>query len=79
MKNAREAGKNVAEEIARAGGLGAGVSREVGKKLGVPEAEVYGVGTFYTLISDRPKTLRVCQGLTCRLFGAQEILDGARA
>jgi NADH:ubiquinone oxidoreductase subunit F (NADH-binding) len=54
---------------------GQGLSREamarVAELTGVPEADVYGAATFYTLLTDPGP--RVCQGLTCKLEGADEL------
>ena len=52
------------------GGLKPGVARAISAETGVPEADVYGVATFYTLVSRPDAGIRVCQGLTCKLAGA---------
>ena len=64
----------VLDRLEHHGGLGPGVSAEVAEETGVPEADIYGVGTFYTLLR-HPGVKRVCQGLTCRLAGAKALLD----
>ncbi len=51
------------------GGLREGTSAEVQRQTGVPEADVYGVGTFYHLLSDPDAGVRVCQGLSCQVQG----------
>ena len=58
------------------------LSREVliytAKDLGVPFAEVYGVVSFYSLFSMKPrgeKTIEICMGTACYVKGAEEILD----
>ncbi len=52
-----------------------GLSREgmarVAALTGVPEADVYGAGSFYTLLTDPGP--RVCQGLSCQLQGAEDL------
>jgi len=54
-------------------------SEAVSRETGVPAADVYGVATFYTLL-DRPDAgIRVCQGLTCKMEGADELLAALRA
>ena len=58
------------------GGLNAGVSREVSQQTGVPEAHVYGVGSFFDLLTDADKKVRVCTGLSCRMAGADQVLAG---
>jgi NADH:ubiquinone oxidoreductase subunit F (NADH-binding) len=63
-KNARRSA--VLEEIEERGGLTPGVAEQVAAETGVPAADVFGVGTFYTLLRKRGVP-RVCQGLSCRL------------
>jgi NADH:ubiquinone oxidoreductase subunit F (NADH-binding) len=55
------------------GGLREGVSKEVHQESGVPEADIYGVGTFYHLLSDPDAGVRVCQGLSCMLAGSDDL------
>lgn len=54
------------------GGKIPGVARSVSQQTGVPEADVYGVASFYTLLA-RPGVTRVCQGLSCQLKGADAL------
>jgi NADH-quinone oxidoreductase subunit E len=52
--------------------------REVAEYLEVPQAHVEGVVTFYTMFRDRPvgrDVVMVCKTLSCRLRGAQEVMD----
>lgn len=56
------------------GGLNPDVSRDVSEKTGVPEAHVYGVGSFFNLLSDPDKKVCVCTGLSCRMAGADQVL-----
>ena len=70
---------SVPDKLREAGGLLAGVARQVARECGVPEAEVWGVGSFYHLLSRPHAKVRVCTGLSCLLGGAQEVLDAARA
>ena len=52
--------------------------REVAEYLTVPRAHVEGVITFYTMFYDRPvgrSVVMVCKTLSCRLRGAQEVMD----
>lgn len=57
------------------GGIQKGASREVSKKTGVPEAHIYGVGSFFNLLARPDKKVRVCTGLSCRMAGADHILE----
>lgn len=63
---------------ARAGWLSPRSIREVAAYLEVPQAHVEGVITFYTMFRDRPvgrDVVMVCKTLSCRLRGAQEVID----
>ena len=50
--------EEIVELLQEAGGLSEGVSREISRKTGVPEADIYGVASFYHLLA-KPSTLRV--------------------
>jgi NADH:ubiquinone oxidoreductase subunit E len=53
--------------------------RFISKEMKVPMTEVYGVVTFYSLFTTRPKgknTIRVCMGTACYVRGAKDILEG---
>jgi NADH:ubiquinone oxidoreductase subunit F (NADH-binding) len=76
-KDARR--EEVLVEIEHAGGLRAGVSRQVHQRTGVPEADVYGVGTFYHLLSQPDVEVRVCQGLSCKIAGCDALLAEQQA
>ena len=48
------------------------------RKLGIPFAEIYGIVSFYSLFSMKPrgeKTIEICMGTACYVKGAEEILD----
>ncbi len=53
------------------------MSREVARATGMPEAEVYGVGSFYHLLARPNAEIRVCTGLSCALAGAPRVLVAA--
>lgn len=65
---------SVPEKIAEKGGLNTEVARQVSQETGVPEAEVYGVGSFFHLLSRSEAKIRVCQGLSCWMSGSEEVL-----
>jgi NADH:ubiquinone oxidoreductase subunit F (NADH-binding) len=69
----------VLERIRAHGGLLPGVARKVSRETGVPEAEVYGAGSFFHLLADPATRVRVCTGLSCALAGAEGLLERARA
>jgi NADH-quinone oxidoreductase subunit E len=63
---------------ARAGWLHPRSIREIAAYLEVPQAHVEGVVTFYTMFRDQPvgrDVVMVCKTLSCRLRGAQEVMD----
>ena len=60
------------------GGSRPGVAREVHRETGVPEADVHGVATFYSLLRQPGARSRVCQGLSCKLAGADDLAASLR-
>ncbi len=68
----------IMERLEEAGGLKEGVARRVAAETGVPEADVYGVATFYHLLARPDIKVRVCTGFSCRLGGADAVLAAAR-
>ena len=57
------------------------VQQFVAEGLGVQESEVYGVATFYSLFSLKPKgrwTISVCLGTACYVKGAADCLEALR-
>jgi NADH:ubiquinone oxidoreductase subunit F (NADH-binding) len=68
----------VPESLQAAGGLGEGTVRAVATETGVPEGNVYGVGSFYHLLARPDKKIRVCTGLSCQLRGAEALLKQAK-
>jgi len=69
----------VAERIAERGGLRPGVAREVSRATGIPEADVFGVGSFFHLLADAKTKVRVCTGLSCLLRGSRKLLEHTKA
>ena len=54
---------------------------EISKYLGIPMAEIYGVITFYSRFTLKPKgkyNLSVCLGTACFVKGSQALLDRAK-
>ena len=50
----------------------------VSEELGVPMSEIYGVATFYSIFSLKPKgehLIRVCLGTACYVKGSQLLID----
>jgi NADH:ubiquinone oxidoreductase subunit F (NADH-binding) len=71
--------QEVLERLEQAGGLRPGVAAQIQRETGVPEADVYGVATFYHLLSHPDAGVRVCQGLSCKLAGCDQALAELRA
>jgi NADH:ubiquinone oxidoreductase subunit F (NADH-binding) len=67
----------IPERIAERGGLAPGAAREIARELGVAEAHVTGVGSFFHLLARPAARVRVCTGLSCRLGGADAVLAAA--
>ncbi len=54
------------------------VQEIISEKLGIPVSEIYGVVTFYSFFSLKPKgkfVIGVCLGTACYVKGAQQICD----
>ena len=47
--------------------------RKVSQETGVPEADIWGAGLFYTLINKPGRRVRVCDGLSCQMAGCHEL------
>jgi NADH:ubiquinone oxidoreductase subunit F (NADH-binding) len=55
------------------GGVTAETVRRVAERTRVPEADVWGAGLFYTLINRPGRRVRICDGLTCQMAGADQL------
>ena len=54
------------------------VQELVSEKTGIPVAEIYGVVTFYSYFSLKPKgkyVIGVCLGTACYVKGSQQVID----
>lgn len=52
--------------------------KQVAEKLEMPFSQVYGVATFYTAFSLKPRgkhLIKVCLGTACHVRGAQRVLE----
>lgn len=61
-----------------AGYLSPPICQAIARGLRVPEADVYGVVSFYGLLYDRPigrLVVRVCDDIPCFLHGSQQVLQ----
>jgi len=64
--------------LEREGGLRPGIAAKVHRETGVPEAEVYGVASFYHLL-EPDGGVRVCQGLSCQIAGCAGVMAALQA
>lgn len=67
-------------EMLEHGGLTEENVRKISQQTDVPEADIWGAGSFYHLIDDQQQIdagpqVRVCNGLTCRMQGADELAE----
>jgi len=56
--------------------------REVAEHLGVPESDVAGVATFYTMYNKAPigsHCIEICQNVSCMLLGADALIAHAES
>lgn len=54
---------------------------EISEYLGIPAAEIYGVVTFYSRFTTKPKgkyNVSVCLGTACFVKGSKELLERAK-
>lgn len=70
--------EQIIELLEHKGGVTEASVREVAAETGVPEADIWGTGTFYTLINRPGKRVRVCDGLTCQMLGADQLAASLR-
>ena len=65
--------KDILALLKEAGGVSEQSVRDISQRTGIPEADIWGTGHFYELLSHPDIETRVCQGLTCQLAGASEL------
>ena len=71
--------ERVLELLEEHGGLVEGAVEATATETGVPAADVYGVATFYTLLARPDVDVRVCQGLSCALYGSDDLVEQVKA
>lgn len=55
--------------------------QSIAEELNVPESDVYGTATFYSLIRRRPSgkhVISICHNLPCTLLGAEPLIEHLR-
>lgn len=65
--------EKILDLLEHAGGVTEESVRQVSRETGVPEADIWGTGKFYSLIDTPGKRTRVCDGLSCQMAGADEL------
>lgn len=71
--------ERVLELLEHEGGVTEETVRKVSMETGVPEADIWGTGLFYTLINKPGRRVRVCDGLSCQMAGADEMAEQLRS
>jgi NADH-quinone oxidoreductase subunit E len=57
------------------------VMTEISQRLDIPLGEVFGVATFYSFLSTRPRgrnTIRICRSVPCYLKSSEMIVETVR-
>jgi NADH:ubiquinone oxidoreductase subunit F (NADH-binding)/NADH:ubiquinone oxidoreductase subunit E len=67
--------EKILELLEHEGGVTEDSVRKVHALTGIPEADIWGAGMFYTLIDKPGKRVRVCDGLSCQMANADAIAD----
>ncbi len=65
--------EGILQQLADMGGASTAAVAQVAKQTGVPEADVWGAGLFYGLLRRDPQNTLVCNGLSCRIQGAEQL------
>jgi NADH:ubiquinone oxidoreductase subunit F (NADH-binding) len=71
--------ERILELLEEEGGVTEESVRRVSERTRVPEAEIWGAGLFYTLINRPGKRVRVCDGLSCMMAGAERLIERLEA
>ena len=71
--------EKIFELLDHEGGVTEESVRKVSAATGVPEADIWGAGMFYTLINRPGKRVRICDGLTCQMMGGDELATRLKA
>jgi NADH:ubiquinone oxidoreductase subunit E len=62
--------------------LAADKMKDIARDCGVPQAQVYGVATFYSMFSAKPRgkhIIRICGTLACYIGGANDAVSALKA
>jgi len=72
MKLSKERREQILPLLDARGGLNPETVKEVHAQTRVPEAEIWGAASFYTLLEDHKPGIHVCESLTCQMAGADQ-------
>ena len=72
MKLSKERREQILPLLETRGGLNAQAVSEVSADARVPEADIWGAASFYSLLKDHEPGIHVCQSLTCQVEGADK-------
>ncbi len=67
--------ERILELLEEAGGVTEQSVRDIAAQTGIPEADIWGTGQFYTLVNRPGRRVRVCDGLTCQMLGADRLAE----
>ncbi len=67
--------ERVLHMLEQLGGVTEANVRSVSEETGVPQADIWGAGLFYTLINKPGRRIRVCDGLSCQMAGCNELIE----
>lgn len=71
--------EQILDLLEHAGGVTEASVKQIAQQTGVPEADVWGTGKFYSLIDQPRQCVRVCDGLSCQMAGADEVATAITA
>ncbi len=71
--------EQIFELLEHEGGVTRDSVKRVSQKTGIPEADIWGAGMFYTLINKPGRRIRICDGLTCQMMGGDELANKLEA
>lgn len=71
--------EKILDLLEHAGGVTEASVKEISEQTGVPEADIWGTGKFYSLIDRPEKRVRVCDGLSCQMAGADAVAESIEA
>jgi len=62
--------------------LAADKMKDIARDCGVPQSQVYGVATFYSMFSSKPRgrhIIRICGNIACHIGGAEAVVAALKS